>query len=290
MLTRDKIPALFALGAAVIAILLAAASLSNLEFAPAKPFSLAAPTVEDAVYADLPGGEWVITVLRVLLITGWILLPFILIYLLLTKEGRRIFLRELMIWSIIIGLLYLFQRLRQLLASPLEQESQPLEPAVPQMPTPPPEIAFHADPPRWVVLAVSLLISVVFLLLILLAVRYLRRRLQPKKEFLASISRQAGSALQALYDGEDINHVILRCYRQMTQELAKQRGLERRQAMTAQEFVGYLTQRGLPEKPLQSLTRLFEKVRYGAIPAGERDRLEAIDSLNAILEACKGYG
>lgn len=287
MLTRDKISALIALGAAVAAILLAATALSNLEFAPAKPFSLAAPTQQEAVSGTIPGGDWIIIVFRVLVMIGWILLPIILIYLLLTKEGRRIFLRELIVWSIIVGFLYLFQWLRQFLASPVEQETQSIEPAMPQIPTSPPEITYHPAPPRWIVLAVSLIISAVLVLLVALAVRYLRRRLQPKEDLLTSISDQAGSALQALYDGEDVNHVILRCYRQMTQELARQRGLERREAMTAQEFVGYLTQRGLPEKPLQSLTRLFEKVRYGAIPAGERDRLEAIDSLNAILEACK---
>jgi 2-iminoacetate synthase ThiH len=55
--------------------------------------------------------------------------------------------------------------------------------------------------------------------------------------------------------------------------------------MTPHEFAQRLEKAGLPAHPVQQLTRLFERVRYGAFNPGKKDVDEAVACLNAIA-AC----
>jgi hypothetical protein len=104
------------------------------------------------------------------------------------------------------------------------------------------------------------------------------------------IARQAQSALDALQAGGDLKNTIIRCYYQMSAVINQQRGIQRSQTMTPHEFEEYLASNGLPGEPVHLLTRLFENVRYGNLPAGTAEEQVALNSLTAIIEACGGKG
>jgi hypothetical protein len=56
--------------------------------------------------------------------------------------------------------------------------------------------------------------------------------------------------------------------------------------MTPSEFAARLEQAGLPAEPVQRLTRLFEKVRYGGLRSTPTEAEEAVACLRDILHAC----
>jgi hypothetical protein len=78
---------------------------------------------------------------------------------------------------------------------------------------------------------------------------------------------------------------VLRCYREMSQILSEQRGVARPRDMTPREFEQQLATVGLRDEHIRRLTRLFERVRYGARLAGEHEEREAVDCLSAIARA-----
>jgi hypothetical protein len=105
------------------------------------------------------------------------------------------------------------------------------------------------------------------------------RRARP----IAQVGLEAEKARQALKSGVDLKGVIIKCYRQMSQALEKERGLERKEFMTTGEFEKSLEAAGIPYKPLHQLTRLFEAVRYGAWQPNPVDEDRAIQCLEAII-------
>ncbi|MBN1992235.1 MAG: DUF4129 domain-containing protein, partial [Anaerolineae bacterium] len=149
------------------------------------------------------------------------------------------------------------------------QEQPPLPPLV-------------ANPPPW-------LVNVITLAIIALALaagwwvwqRYLRRQHQPDLAIL--LAQKARHAVKNLEAGSDLKDTVLRCYRDMSQVLYEQRGIQRQQGMTPREFEAHLAEIGLRDHHIQRLTRLFESVRYGDNTASEREKREARDCLNAIV-------
>jgi hypothetical protein len=95
---------------------------------------------------------------------------------------------------------------------------------------------------------------------------------------------EAERALQALKTGLDFKNVIIQCYWQMSQVLQKERGIERKEAMTAREFERLLEQRGIPHPPVHQLTQLFETARYSIRPSVPEDEQKAFECLNAIIQ------
>jgi hypothetical protein len=117
----------------------------------------------------------------------------------------------------------------------------------------------------------------------LLILKIFRKQLQPShSEDL--LLQQAKNAMQALQSGDDFKNVIIHCYLQMTNTLKEERGIERSHEMTAREFQDWLEFKGLPHIPVQNLTNLFEKVRYGQQHLGENDQKIALDSLREIIQ------
>jgi hypothetical protein len=119
----------------------------------------------------------------------------------------------------------------------------------------------------------------------LLAIMVMKRWLAPK-EIEDELLRDAEEAVKALQDGMDFENVIVRCYLQMTRSIQKERGLERNYSMTVQEFERWLVGFGFPTVPLQQLTSLFEKVRYGKQQINSLDEQIAVQSLNEIIKFC----
>lgn len=90
-------------------------------------------------------------------------------------------------------------------------------------------------------------------------------------------------AMQALRAGKEFENVIIHCYFQMANALQEELGIERSHQMTAREFQEWLEFKGLPRIPVQSLTTLFEKARYGKQRFDPCDEKLALDSLGEII-------
>lgn len=138
-------------------------------------------------------------------------------------------------------------------------------------------------PPNPLGIVASILILT---LLGLAAYRWWRGSTEPPRPWLADLQQRAQVALDELRQGEQLDDAILRCYREMVIIVETQRGVRRKTAVTAREFEAELARSGLPQRAVQRLTRLFELVRYGDYRPTPRDRMEAVDSLEAIVAAC----
>lgn len=110
-----------------------------------------------------------------------------------------------------------------------------------------------------------------------------RRMRENEKPALTAVSRDAEAALADLRAGANLQDTIMRCYYDMTRSLAQNLGLRRSEGMTPREFEAVMMQEGLPRDEVQQLTRLFEKVRYGAQTTDSDDQVEAITCLEAIV-------
>lgn len=94
---------------------------------------------------------------------------------------------------------------------------------------------------------------------------------------------EAENALQSLKTGLDLKDVIIKCYRQMSLALERERGIERKDSMTTREFENLLEAAGLPHDPIHQLTQLFEAVRYGNWQPNPTNEQKAIQCLEAIM-------
>lgn len=101
------------------------------------------------------------------------------------------------------------------------------------------------------------------------------------------LSDRAFAAIAELRQGQQLDDVILRCYREMSETVAQQQRIRRQDGATPREFAKTLQRAGLPETAVTQLTLLFEQVRYGSMAPGKREQLQAIDSLEAIVAACQ---
>ena len=117
-----------------------------------------------------------------------------------------------------------------------------------------------------------------------------RRMREDKKPALTAVGRDAEAALADLRAGANLQDTIVRCYFDMNHSLSRSLGLHRAEGMTPREFEEIMVQEGLPEEEVVRLTRLFERVRYGAQTTDAGDQNEAIDCLEAIVASVNQVG
>lgn len=145
-------------------------------------------------------------------------------------------------------------------------------------------IAPIGEPPQgFLWLVIGFLLLSVFLLMV-----WLLRKGVLSHQQENGLGREAGRALRAIEEGQDLHDVILRCYQQMIAFVKNERGIEREESLTPREFEEVLTGRGIPVAPIRQLTRLFELVRYGDKTVGAAEKNNAIQCMIAIREACLG--
>ena len=134
--------------------------------------------------------------------------------------------------------------------------------------------------------AVSLMAAAGVVLSAWVVWRVLRR---PQPQDQATVARQAAQAAQtALADwqsGSPLASVIIRCYREMSDLVAEKRAVQRAADMPPREFVGRLENAGVPARPAQELTALFELARYSSRPLGAPEEAAAQACLKALAEA-----
>jgi hypothetical protein len=290
MTDKQRAWTIFFTALGLLALLVLAASLSNLQLQPGERISFE-EIAPDFSQSGESGGmfEWLMSVFRVLMIFAWVFLPLYIIYLFKSKEARRRLLRDLAIFLPIILLLYILSsnmepREREEEASP-EFGGQPAEVGEAEVGAPMPEFT---EPPPWVTTVTSLVLAAGITLSAVGVVYFVWRRnpRQPMEPLLA-MEREAQAAIDAIEAGGDLREVIIRCYYQMIDALNEYRNIQRGRDMTPHEFELYLERRGMPRGPVHDLTQLFEQVRYGARKPGLEEERTAITSLTAIINACK---
>ena len=296
MFRRMRIVLLLALGIALVAMLLLSAGVSEVELLPGLS-SLGTGEVEGEALGDVPPeiDEAFRTAFRIFAIIIVVGLPLVIIYSLLTPEARKNLLKG-MVPVVLFGL-FLYAALRA--SSNLEEQGQPTPTAVAgaARATPVPELLLEATAeetdeidgaaPEWLIWGTIVTLALLLALVLVGVVRFLLHFRTPQPSPLAELAEQAEDAVEAIRAGADLRDTVVLCYYRMSQALQEQRGIWRETAMTPREFETYLARSGIPVEHVQRLTRLFEKVRYGAKTMGAEDERQALSSLGAIVEYCR---
>lgn len=285
---RRRLLIIFILAAA--ALLLLTVSISRLELQEGKPLPESWEEQSSAGnIADLPGGETLWNILRSVYFAMLVLFPVALVYLLLSKEGRKLLLRTLLrLLPVALLLMWLFNYLRKLAAQKQVSEGGMGGFNQPPLLTPGPELDFTPSAPSWVVWATSLAVALGVVALVLLIVWiYWKKQQRPQQQPLKLLAQEAQNALDSIEAGADLRNVVVRCYFEMSQILNQTRGITRNEDMTPHEFQMRLVEKGLPGEAIDQLTQLFEEARYGQRAPGKLEEQRAVASLSAILAACK---
>lgn len=290
IIERTKLRTLFWLSLALLALFLLAATLSRLEFQPGRPFPLGGllnpPAVSSTGPVDSgPAGSFIAWLVVALLSIFILLVILWLLIFIFRPQARQYLLSRLLsylvLFLLIAGLIYMLRQ--QIMTGPAgapdPQLTAPSETAVATeaLLIPP---ALVADPPQWLVSLITLLFISLLLGLVWLFWSRRRRTTTPAE----LIAREAQRAVQAIRAGVDLKDTVLNCYRQMTEILQAERGIERQQAMTPREFEQHLADIGLSDDHIGQLTRLFEQVRYGGSRPTGQDEQAAVACLNAIAQ------
>lgn len=283
MTGRQKFQLLVLSGVAVAAMILLSAGLADLEFLPGKPLPRSKTAESVSEVMGLPPGNRLFEILiMALFVLAQLLLPFAIIYLIVSPEARRQVLRKMghLLWLVA---LYLFLRAQPFT---LNRETEVAPPEASSLREAVPDIEFIADSPPWLVLVTTLGLAVLAAGMLVGFVWFIWRRRRSDSP-LEQVAQEAQAALQALQAGADLRNTVLRCYCEMSRVLRDQRGITREEGMTTREFERHLEEAGLADEHVRQLTRLFEEVRYGARVPGQQEERQAIACLTAIVEACQ---
>ena len=282
-MTRQRAWALLWLGSAVVALLVLASGLATLRFRPGHLYDLGAPPAATGAPGQVAVAQWVpppwLGVVVTLIVLALLLAT--VVNLILSREFRReMFIRVI---SMLLAVLIFYLLIAALRGNTLQGDRAPIQTGAPPPPLPPagePFPTFVANPAPWLVIA----ISVVLAALLLGGIWLLWRRMRPRPDPLARLADEARAALADLEAGENLTDTVLRCYVEMSRVLSQQRGLDRPRDMTPREFERQLAAAGLRDEHIQQLTRLFERVRYGARQPNEREERAAVACLTAIVQ------
>ncbi len=275
---------LFFVGLAVAALFFLAAGISGLHFSPGHPLPSRQEAEELAAgYGPPPRVQFLETLIVVLVALAQLLLPFAIVYFLLSPKARRSIFRMLGLLLWIIAL-FLLIRSRPELFTPFTEPAMEAPP--PEIPAGEAGIEFDLVPPHWLVLATRLGLGLLVAGGLVFTGWFVWRQARRPKRHLRRLAQEAEKAIHALQTGAELRDVITRCYLEMSRTVREQQGLSRDMAMTTQEFAVYLEKAGLPGPPIRQLTHLFEQVRYGARSLGEPEERAALACLDAIVAAC----
>ncbi len=285
---RRKRLLLFVLCIVIVAMLLLSTGLSELAFLPGQPFSLGySPVGFGGMFDMLWQAKLFEIVFRVLVVIAALILPFSIVYFLVSREARKRVLLDFLRLLPILVIVYVLAQRMQPGASPTEQG---LPQAFLGISSEAPTADVDAVLPWWFlgVTSVGLALLVATVLVGLGWFVWCRRwrAVSP----LEQLAQQAEEAIEAIQSGADLRNTVMRCYYEMSWVLRQQRGIRRHQAMTPREFVAFLEEAGLPTGAVWRLTELFEQVRYGAKAPSQGEETQALACLEAVVEFCRSAG
>jgi len=288
--SRNRTWAILFFACAAILLLVLAFSLPGLELNPGKeviqplPEDGAGPLVMDST-------DNLLILVRGMLALLVILLPFIILINLFSREGRRRVLGPVIVLLILFILMNLIKDNSS--AGLFQQAGMPSTPVattsefLPEESPVPVETALASTPLSSPALDLGILLGIGVLLAGGIALLVWRLAQASPPSTLEKLAEEAHAALGAIRAGDSTEDAILRCYEQMCQAVYEERAVERNTAMTPQEFIEILTRIGLPQDSVIRLTQLFEQVRYGSRQSTSLERADAIQCLTSIIHACK---
>jgi len=147
------------------------------------------------------------------------------------------------------------------------------------------ELVFSAisEPPSFLIWIVGIGFIVI---VVMIFVVFLRRTNEVKKvadPLLLTVDK----TLSLLNDGNNFQNVIFDCYSQMIEVMKEEFNINQDASVTANEFKELLIRRGLPVVPVNQITSLFEKIRYGSKSILPEDEKNAINCLLEIKLYCQ---
>jgi hypothetical protein len=264
-----------------------AMSVQSVVLSSGQPFSLGKPTPDSfeptGLFSDTNLPRWILRGVLALLL---ILSPVYLLYAIFTPEGRRQLAAGVVLTAAIFLLASLVRTHIQTVQLPISLPGTPS--AQDQLPEIGPVVSFPVTPPPWLTLVVTLGVSLLVVAAIFVALRFSRRGALTPASPLGALANEARTALEALYTGGDLKTTIIHCYQEMCRVVKEEKRIMRDTAMTPREFEDRLVSKGLPPESIRKLTRLFEQVRYGRLPAGAQEEEMAVTCLTEIVNACTG--
>jgi hypothetical protein len=290
MTKRNKTIALILFGITLLGLIVLAAGISRLEFQPGERFSLPQQDIRNENQpSNMDWIDTVLTIARVFLGLSVLLMPFYILYLIFTRQGRQDLVRLIPRLVGFVILLLIISRLP--LASWFEEEVLSENGIGPgnEMFAPAPVAEFAANPPTWIINLVGVVLALVITGIAGMVILNRKRKPVDYRPF-ERLADEAEEAIQSLYAGKDLRETIIRCYRDMSLVLDQERGIKRDSAMTTHEFETLLRDKALPGAAIHELTHLFEEVRYGNNPPNDGDESRAISSLSAIVDALRSQG
>jgi hypothetical protein len=270
-------------------ILILAMSLPNLVLSSGEPFSLGQPQPQAAGMSGiLPGGDAILWFFKGLVALALILFPLYVLYSLLTSQGRKRLIADLIVIVLLFLLTTYLQKL-PLVQLTQQQAQTGIAAQSTNEPSSLPVSVFVAEPPLWLTPMVILIGSILVVVVIFVGIRFFQRT--PNTDFsLDDLAQEAQNAIESINDGGNLKVTVIHCYREMTRIVKQQKGIERDKAMTVREFESHLVSRGLPQDATKTLTALFEQVRYGGALEGTHEETLALSCLTDIVNACKTIG
>jgi hypothetical protein len=112
------------------------------------------------------------------------------------------------------------------------------------------------------------------------------RAIRPKPT-IEQLGSEAKAAILKLNAGKELSDTILDCYAEMIRILGQQKGIYRGTSTTPHEFELELIELGLPRVSVEKLTWLFEQARYGRKVFEPSQHQEALACLNEIIKVCE---
>lgn len=264
-------------------------NLSTLRLFPGSSFSLGQTDIMlPGVSEPIPGNQTDLFVLRGLVALACILLPPYILYSLMSTKGRQRLITNIIILLLLLASAYLIKSSSRshFDAAPMNMDDYSREYPADEGDTP----VFSAGkaPPLLTVLAlvVALVVGVAAagVGMQFLFQQRINRTQHPSVHALAAAAQDT---IDSLRGGGDFRIAIIRCYYEMNRVVREQRGLARSATMTPREFEMYLVGRGLPQSALETLTRLFEQVRYGSVAINSGDETMAFTCLSEIVNICE---
>ena len=281
----------------MLAIIFLAAGLPEFRLLPAQPFPYAL-FFDNASFSSpntplpgLPASALELAVLLGILFLALVLVLWIITFIIRPKARKRMLTRIITYFILLLlmsGLLNVMRQLAPNLVNAPDRSTAGSLPETPfsveDIPTPP---TFILQPPVWLAPLITLIL--VSLLLGTFWFLWQRRTINPlipdQGGPLKNLVQEVQLAVEQIQRGSDVRDTVLSCYQAMNQVLKEQQGIQRQKAMTARDFEHHLVEFGLGDDHIRRLTRLFEKVRYGAKPTSSQEESEAIACLTAIVEA-----
>jgi hypothetical protein len=280
--------------AALLSLVLLTNALGTMDFLPSQPIGGGSPEQVTGPPIDLEGllnTAAAIPFWQQLVFWGSLFLLLLLISSLLSPEMRKQLIYAFLRTAIsALLLLYFIKERREFFTNFLDQFSnmgQNLALA-PEAETSPAPVFVAPQEDSWLSFTVGIGVIVLFVLLIWW-IRHIWVQIRDQlvsRDPLREIAAIARESLSELKSGRSYENAIVECYDRMSEVIARRQGLKREHTMTPSEFATRLTKAGLPRGPIETLTALFEAVRYGRQSAGQTEINQAIHSLTSILDYC----